>query len=117
MLLDLVQPLVVGESFDLTLTFAEAGRSHRRGQGRTVIRQAARRAAIGIALVAFVVSSCGSPVRRRSSTSTSSPRERLGLIATNRAPEIFPADLTVRVGDSITIVNEDDFDQEVGPTS
>jgi copper(I)-binding protein len=25
MLLDLVQPLVVGDSFDLTLTFAEAG--------------------------------------------------------------------------------------------
>jgi len=43
------------------------------------------------------------------------PKGTAGLIATNRAPEIFPPNLVVHVGDSITIVNEDDFDQEVGP--
>ena len=80
-----------------------------------MIRRAARRAVIGIALVAFVISSCGSPVRASKQYHYVIPEGTAGLIATNRAPEIFPADLTVRVGDSITIVNEDDFDQQVGP--
>lgn len=43
------------------------------------------------------------------------PAGTAGLIATNRAPEIFPPNLVVHVGDSITIVNEDAFDLEVGP--
>jgi len=43
------------------------------------------------------------------------PEGMAGLIATNRAPEIFPPNLVVHVGDSITIVNDDRVDQEVGP--
>jgi len=43
------------------------------------------------------------------------PAGTTGLILTGRAPQIIPPDLTVRVGDSITIVNDDDYDQEVGP--
>lgn len=37
------------------------------------------------------------------------------LATTNRAPEIFPSKLVVHVGDSLTIVNNDEFDQEIGP--
>ncbi|HNI35204.1 MAG TPA: hypothetical protein PLV93_07370 [Microthrixaceae bacterium] len=37
------------------------------------------------------------------------------LTLTNRAPVIFPSELVVRVGDSIVIVNEDDYDIDVGP--
>lgn len=43
------------------------------------------------------------------------PKGTARLATTNRAPAIFPAKLVVHVGDSLTIVNDDDFDQEIGP--
>lgn len=43
------------------------------------------------------------------------PEGTAGRMVAGGAPQIFPDSLTVRVGDSITIVNDDTEDQTVGP--
>lgn len=78
-------------------------------------RGVALRATVALVLVVLLAAGCGSPARVAKHLEYTIPEGMAGLIATNRAPEIFPAKLEVHVGDSITIVNEDDFDQEVGP--
>ena len=37
------------------------------------------------------------------------------LSSVGRGPEIFPVNLQVHVGDTIEIVNDDDFDEVAGP--
>lgn len=43
------------------------------------------------------------------------PEGTMGRALAGGAPQIFPESLTVRVGDSITIVNNDTEDQTIGP--
>lgn len=43
------------------------------------------------------------------------PEGTTGRMLAGGAPQIFPDSLTVRVGDSITIVNNDTEDQTIGP--
>lgn len=43
------------------------------------------------------------------------PKGATSLATTDRAPVIFPDHLVVKVGDSIVITNDDDYDQEIGP--
>lgn len=68
-----------------------------------------------VMIVACVAASCGSAEPSARELRFVIPEGTAGLVATNRAPEIFPPKLTVHVGDSITVVNEDNFDQDIGP--
>ncbi|MFN8050988.1 MAG: hypothetical protein U0Q22_06110 [Acidimicrobiales bacterium] len=71
-------------------------------------------AVAALAALACVAVACAAPAPPRHYEFVI-PEGTAGLIATNRAPEIFPPNLVVHVGDSLTIINDDKFVQEVGP--